>query len=123
MTHTLYSGPAVPQAAVEVRRALETLPRPDALPPGMLADLQLAATELITNAIRAGSPTITVVIAVPPPVLQLAVSDDADGLPIIGDPSGDATHGRGLNILAAVAERWGVDRHPGDGKTIWATFS
>lgn len=52
MTHTLYSGPAVPEAAIEVRRAIETLPRPDALPKDMLADLQLAATELITNAIR-----------------------------------------------------------------------
>lgn len=123
MTHTLYSGPAVPAAAAEVRRALEALPRPETLPTGMLADLQLAATELITNAIRAGSPTITVVIAVPPPLLQLEVSDDAEGLPVIGDSGLDATHGRGLSILSAVAERWGVDRHPNDGKTIWAIFS
>ena len=89
----------------------------------MLADLQLAATELITNAIRAGSPTITVVIAVPPPILQLAVTDAVASLPMVGDPGLEDTHGRGLNILSAIAQRWGVDSHADDGKTIWAVFS
>ena len=69
------------------------------------------------------SPTITVVIAVPPPILQLAVTDAVASLPMVGDPGLEDTHGRGLNILSAIAQRWGVDSHADDGKTIWAVFS
>jgi anti-sigma regulatory factor (Ser/Thr protein kinase) len=29
--------------------------------------------------------------------------------------------GRGLAVIAAVADRWGIDQHP-DGKTVWFAF-
>ena len=61
-------------------------------------------------------------IAVPPPNVQLEVRDQADGVPVQGDPTLEDAHGRGLSILSAIAERWGVDNHPDDGKTVWAIF-
>jgi hypothetical protein len=35
------------------------------------------------------------------------------------DSAPDAENGRGLALLAAVTDRWGVDPEPRGGKTVW----
>jgi hypothetical protein len=39
------------------------------------------------------------------------------------EPGSDlpSEHGRGLSVIAAVADRWGIDPRP-DGKTLWFAF-
>ncbi|MFE7443066.1 ATP-binding protein [Streptomyces chartreusis] len=54
--------------------------------------------------------------------LRIEVTDArGDRIPQVRDAvSGDAESGRGLLIVAAYAERWGVDEAPADCKTVWA---
>ncbi|WP_405735594.1 ATP-binding protein [Streptomyces sp. NBC_00028] len=55
-------------------------------------------------------------------VLRVEVTDArGDRIPQLHDPvSGDAESGRGLRIVEAYAERWGVEEAAAGGKTVWA---
>ena len=53
-------------------------------------------------------------------MLRITVEDDAgdtDLRPRAVDE--DATHGRGLALVEAVSDRWGVEQVPDGGKAIW----
>ena len=45
--------------------------------------------------------------------------DGSDRLPRARTADGLADGGRGLRVVEALAERWGVERRPG-GKAVWA---
>ncbi|MET8246158.1 ATP-binding protein [Streptomyces sp. NPDC005202] len=57
--------------------------------------------------------------------LRIEVTDArGDRLPRIPEPAAvDAESGRGLRLVAAYADRWGVDETPAHGKTVWAELS
>ncbi|MFF7895229.1 ATP-binding protein [Streptomyces sp. NPDC007907] len=54
--------------------------------------------------------------------LRIEVTDArGDRLPRVPDPGeGDAEGGRGLRIVEAYADRWGVGDAPAGAKTVWA---
>lgn len=116
--------PGLPDAPVAVRRYLrDRLPGHPAL-----YDLTLCVTELVTNAIvhtASGTPggSVTVTITRTAGEIRADVSDDG-GTP--SDPhvvrAADAENGRGLCILDALAERWGVERR-GGGANVWFTLN
>ncbi|MEU4092604.1 SpoIIE family protein phosphatase [Streptomyces sp. NPDC026673] len=80
--------------------------------------VELVVSELVTNAIRYGTPPI-----------GLRVIHNSTLIVEVSDGSGTAPHlrrarvfdegGRGLLLVAQVTERWGT-RHTQEGKTIWA---
>lgn len=84
----------------------------------MISDAQLLVTELITNALNARSSSLEVVVCLDGDVVRLAVLDDAPGGP--APRSADVTdeHGRGLSIVAALGQAWGVEYHTG-AKRVW----
>ncbi|MEV4332917.1 ATP-binding protein [Streptomyces sp. NPDC049597] len=43
-----------------------------------------------------------------------------DRLPVAGEPAQDGESGRGLLLVAALADRWGVTQRPVPCKTVWA---
>jgi anti-sigma regulatory factor (Ser/Thr protein kinase) len=108
----------VPAARHFVRGILAGTPRAD--------DLELIACELITNSIRR-SPAgekggkITVTVRAASGCSRVEVSDPGTGQwhPAPGNPSDDADHGRGLAIIAALADKLGHDVTP-EGQTLWA---
>ncbi|WP_103545936.1 ATP-binding protein [Streptomyces sp. SM1] len=57
-------------------------------------------------------------------LVRVEVSDTHPGHPEIpesaGLPSADTDGGRGLLLVEAVADRWGVTERTGPGKTVWA---
>ncbi|UXY23044.1 ATP-binding protein [Streptomyces cynarae] len=58
--------------------------------------------------------------------LRLEISDTrAERRPVVADPMApDAESGRGLLLVTALADDWGVtDRRCGPGKTVWAVVS
>ncbi|MEV2218244.1 ATP-binding protein [Streptomyces sp. NPDC050997] len=57
--------------------------------------------------------------------LRIEVTDArGDRIPRIPDPvDEDGESGRGLRIVAAYADRWGVDEAPAYGKTVWAEWA
>jgi hypothetical protein len=119
----LYDGASGADIARQVRTHISDIIRQRELAAEIAADLALAATELINNAANAGARRIGVTLATPPPDMRLNVSDDAPGEPLVGPVEMEAVHGRGLHIIAALADDWGCTAAGTDGrKTVWALF-
>ncbi|WP_063769814.1 ATP-binding protein [Streptomyces scabiei] len=53
-------------------------------------------------------------------LVHVEVSDTRPALPVPLDPSADSDGGRGLILVEALADRWGVTDRNGPGKTTWA---
>jgi anti-sigma regulatory factor (Ser/Thr protein kinase) len=87
-----------------------------------LADrAELALAELLTNVVRhvPGRRCRTCFLFLPGAV-RVEVSDSCRRLPVQGDGDLLSDGGRGLLLVEAVTDRWGVAPHPaGDGKTVW----
>jgi anti-sigma regulatory factor (Ser/Thr protein kinase) len=83
------------------------------------------AAELAANAVRHGrvpGRDFRVRLTETEQVLRIEVADQrGERLPVVGSPDGEAEGGRGLLLVAGLADRWDVDVHSdGPGKTIWA---
>ncbi|MDT0547784.1 ATP-binding protein [Streptomyces lonegramiae] len=91
--------------------------------PGSAQVALLVLSELTTNAVRHGRVPgryYEVRIAYDAEkLIGIEVTDPGDGLPVITDATPEAESGRGLAIVAAFAEAWGV-RERVVGKTVWA---
>jgi anti-sigma regulatory factor (Ser/Thr protein kinase) len=110
---TLLAPGAARHAARALLHAWEALQRRD--------DVELVLTEIITNAVRHAelTPTVDVEITLKAGhLLRLTVADGSSLKPTIGALAEDQESGRGMQLVAAVADRWGVDEHPG-GKIVW----
>lgn len=78
----------------------------------------LITSELIGNAyLHAGSGT-QVNVSFQDRILRVEVSDTSTVQPRLGTEWTDGTAGRGVMIMDALAQRWGVFAHPA-GKSIW----
>lgn len=121
MLFTLFRGPCGPDTAATVRRSLVELGALAGVSVAVAEDLALVLTEMVNNAVSAGAGAIHVALTEPPPHLQVHVTDDADGVPVLGDAATDDTHGRGLAIIQAIAAKWGYTTGTAS-KTVWARF-
>ena len=88
----------------------------------LIDDCALIVSELVANAINAGSSLITVEVAVHRDHIRVAVVDDAAGTPHSQNAAPTDTHGRGLRIVEALARSCGVRATPG-GKEVWAELA
>lgn len=88
-------------------------------PEPLCDDLELVVSELVTNAVRAGSPNVGVAMSVQGDRLVVRVSDEAGGWPEPRDADIYDTGGRGLPLVSALSASWGV-RMSGTGKVVWA---
>ncbi|MEV7794115.1 SpoIIE family protein phosphatase [Streptomyces sp. NPDC087512] len=82
---------------------------------------ELILSELITNAVRYGAPPITVRL-LRHHVLICEVCDASSTAPRVVQAAEFDEGGRGLFLVAQLADRWGV-RYTGHGKVIWAEQS
>lgn len=97
------------------------------VPVDVLDDVSLAISELVSNAVRHAVHDIRLVVSVRSGTLLIEVHDDGAALVRPHLPGGglrpsheDAEHGRGLFIVAALAERWGIEEAvPPPGKHVW----
>ncbi|UXY29718.1 ATP-binding protein [Streptomyces sp. HUAS TT20] len=56
--------------------------------------------------------------------LRIEVTDTrGDGLPCPGQPTSESESGRGLVLVEALADRWGVVPGPRPRKTVWAELT
>lgn len=80
-------------------------------------DALLLLTELVTNALRYGTQRqISFCLLICPGLLVLEVDDGSPGWPQLGDGNPDAVHGRGLILVNALSDSWGVSA---DGTKTW----
>ena len=78
----------------------------------------LLVTELVANAIEHVGSDFTVHVAVDPVRIWVSDAGGPTDLRVV-PPGEDDPRGRGLVLVDALAERWGVTVHPGGGKTVW----
>jgi anti-sigma regulatory factor (Ser/Thr protein kinase) len=105
---------AVHRARSFVRATLEAW----ALPESLARDAILLVSEMVTNAIVHGRAPIQLRLRRAPAHLLLEVSDTATAIPRKLRPTADDVHGRGLQLVAIMADQWGT-RPIRDGKSVW----
>jgi anti-sigma regulatory factor (Ser/Thr protein kinase) len=90
----------------------------------LIDDVTLCVSELVTNTLhaKAGEMAVLVELHKDDHLIKIAVWDNAPGEPERQEPAGHDTGGRGLNIVAALADNWGQRVGGDDGKVIWASF-
>ncbi|MFG2405498.1 ATP-binding protein [Streptomyces brevispora] len=87
-------------------------------------DVLLCVSELATNALLHGVPPgrgyrVRLRLQEAGRLLRVEVHDSGDGAPVEREPAGES--GRGLLIVAAFSDGWGVEeRSPG--KVVWCQF-
>lgn len=82
-------------------------------------DVRLCATELFTNVIdRVGQGTPVTVRVVGPVAWDGRTGMEVTPAPRAAAVPGTAEGGRGLALVVALSERWGVEQGP-DHKTVW----
>lgn len=84
--------------------------------------VMLVANELIANAIVHARSAPLVRLEQSGSALLLRVSDGSPDLPVARPVTLDRHGGRGLLLVEALADRWGIDANS-SGKTVWATFA
>ncbi|MFC9063451.1 SpoIIE family protein phosphatase, partial [Streptomyces sp. NPDC057074] len=110
--------PADPSLVAPVRKqVLEQLSTWGLLEASFTAEL--VVSELVTNAIRYGSPPIRLRLIHDAATLICEVSDTSHTAPHLRRAKTWDEGGRGLLLVAQLTQRWG-SRHTTDGKTIWA---
>jgi anti-sigma regulatory factor (Ser/Thr protein kinase) len=115
--------PDRPQAAAAARKALMALNGSlHLVSEARLHDVQLLVSELVANAHRHAEPSgdsLHLAVLATDEVLRVEVRDAGDGF----DPEALAEvpittgRGKGLRIVAALTDRWGVET--GEGTTVW----
>jgi len=121
--HDLGSGPLAPELARTLVGADLDANFAAAGPSEIADDARLVVSELVTNAVVAGSQRVQLALCLHRRELTIAVSDDGTGWPMPRPSGQDAQHGRGLVIVAALARAWGVVRIAENRKQVWASLS
>jgi anti-sigma regulatory factor (Ser/Thr protein kinase) len=81
----------------------------------------LIVSELATNCVRHAASEFTISVDREGSAVRVEVSDRGPGEPRVRTPGPTEPTGRGLRILDALADAWGVTASPRAGKTVWFT--
>jgi anti-sigma regulatory factor (Ser/Thr protein kinase) len=110
-----------PTSPAEARRFVGEVLRDHGVETGEVVEAALLLTsELVTNAVLHAEGTINVDVDLDLTAVRVEVGDASHERPTprdVDDP--EATTGRGLHLVEAMARAWGVDRQPDDGKVVW----
>jgi anti-sigma regulatory factor (Ser/Thr protein kinase) len=93
--------------------------------PGALSSVELATSEVVTNAIRHadGTSTVTVTARVTRRDLTLEVHDADPAPPQVRTGRAGLPGGHGLRLVEAVSSDWGWRAAPDGGKVVWFTIA
>jgi anti-sigma regulatory factor (Ser/Thr protein kinase) len=118
--------PSQPASVAVARRRITAEMRSLGVDDEAIDDAAIVITELVTNAIKHGSPLpgrwLEVTWDMDTETVEIAVSDGGGSRtrPRANQPSLSAMGGRGLGIVDTLSDRWGV-RPPGT--TVWAILA
>jgi anti-sigma regulatory factor (Ser/Thr protein kinase) len=80
--------------------------------------VSVMVSELSTNALLHASGGFDVAVDRSELTVCVSVIDRGDGTPVVQSPKFSEPHGRGLRIVAALSDEWGVSA-TSDGKAVW----
>jgi anti-sigma regulatory factor (Ser/Thr protein kinase) len=80
---------------------------------------QLIVTELVANSVRHAGPPIFVGCEPTEEGLKITVRDGSFGHPVMQQAQPTDERGRGVRLIDALSDRWGVDDHPDGTKSVW----
>jgi DNA-binding NarL/FixJ family response regulator len=107
-----------PRSAGEARRFVARTLREWRLG-SLLETVTLLTSELVTNAIVHAGAELDVVVRLTAVAARVEVTDRSPRLPIPRVAAEDASSGRGLALVEALARRWGTRHLASGGKTVW----
>lgn len=86
--------------------------------------VELLSSELLANAVlhgtrQEGDTPLRIELTRDDDVVRVAVTDAVSARPVVLHPEPVAPAGRGMAIVEAMSQRWGVVEHPAGGKTVW----
>jgi anti-sigma regulatory factor (Ser/Thr protein kinase) len=93
-----------------------------AVPAALRADIVLLTSELVANAVLHARPPIELRMRRTATTVIVEVVDSAPFLPRKLRPTADDERGRGLQLVALLADRWGT-RATANGKAVWCMFT
>jgi anti-sigma regulatory factor (Ser/Thr protein kinase) len=83
-------------------------------------EVALVTSELVGNAVLHARTSISLILRhEAPETVTVEVHDENTRMPTVAGCPADATSGRGLSLVSALASAWGV-RPDGLGKVVWA---
>lgn len=83
----------------------------------------LLASELVTNAIVHARTPAVLTVRYESPTVTIEVQDDSVKAPADLFASSVEEYGRGVHLVAKMADSWGVRRIRGSGKVVWFTLT
>jgi len=89
----------------------------------LVESVAVIVSELVANAVRHAPGPCAVEVSHRPGTLRVAVADAGPGMPdlqVLGPTHED---GRGLHIVSALSDAWGVDHLRDGGKLVWADLA
>ncbi|MDQ4132024.1 MAG: SpoIIE family protein phosphatase [Actinomycetota bacterium] len=110
--------PPEPASAAATRHFLAGLLRSWRMPKLIEGDIELLASEVVTNVIRHAASPFTVIVGYDGQRLRVEVGDGSRALPEARQPDLDDETGRGLLLMEALSEAWGVTPTVW-GKRVW----
>jgi two-component sensor histidine kinase len=110
--------PYAPQSVTAARRfAMDEL---RGVAPDVAEAVGVMVSELTTNAVRHAASGFTVAIDRDADGVRVEVRDTGRGRPVMRSPEANDHTGRGLRIVDAFADEWGItDATRRDGKGVW----
>ena len=119
MQQTLTPDAAAPS---EARRLTDTFLAESQVSAETRRVIVLVVSELVTNAVKHGSPPVSLALTVSPEHVVVEVRDFGAPMPPEHPTLGDSSGGRGLFIVEQLCDRWGARSHA-VGKTVWCDVS
>jgi anti-sigma regulatory factor (Ser/Thr protein kinase) len=107
-----YDATAIPAARRFVRTALSRWPQEQ------IEAAELMVSELATNCYQHACTGFRIALRDGGEIMRIEVTDSGGGMPRPLSPLPTDPSGRGLRIVEALADQWGVTRERG-GKTVW----
>ncbi len=88
--------------------------------PGLLDRVLLLVSELASNSVRHAHAAFVLHVDHDDTSIRVSVGDEGAGRPEVRHPAPSEPSGRGLQIVAALSDDWGVETTgPDGGKSVW----
>jgi anti-sigma regulatory factor (Ser/Thr protein kinase)/anti-anti-sigma regulatory factor len=116
-----WTAPATTEAPGWLRSEVTHRCRQWGLDDGSIADTLIVMNELATNAVDHAGTQMRVHLAYDGTLMRCWVRDFAHDPPRLQPHDAYAARGRGLQMVEALAARWGWASHP-NGKSVWAVL-